>query len=118
MNKRLAKRWIAALRSGKYKQCKENFRCRRRFCAVGVLMDIIDRQRWRPNELIGHGVFSWGKAKPGSEIFREVGEHIGVSPETLPYIAWLNDENKLSFWEIADFLEREIAKDDAKQGIS
>ena len=40
MNKTAVKKWIDALRSGDYKQCRDQLRINDTFCVVGVLCDL------------------------------------------------------------------------------
>lgn len=47
----LGQRWLAALRSGKYRRARGTFRRGSNFCAVGVLFDVVAPERWSP----GHG---------------------------------------------------------------
>ncbi len=50
MNQEIAKQWVAALRSGKYKQGKNVLRSGDEFCCLGVLCDLhgetIDGHSW------------------------------------------------------------------------
>lgn len=45
MNKRIAKKWIKALRSGKYKQSTGTLRTDRGFCCLGVLCDLYAKEK-------------------------------------------------------------------------
>lgn len=51
MKKELYLKWISALISGKYVQTKEGYRVfyenKYRYCAIGVLLDLIDSTRWQ-----------------------------------------------------------------------
>lgn len=40
MNKQVKKKWVAALRSGKYEQGRSALRCGDKFCCLGVLCDL------------------------------------------------------------------------------
>ncbi len=46
MNKEIAKRWVAALRSGKYKQGRGALNKNDSFCCLGVLCDISELNTW------------------------------------------------------------------------
>lgn len=43
----IKKRWAAALRSGEYKQGTGKLRKENKFCCLGVLCDIYDKERWK-----------------------------------------------------------------------
>ena len=51
MNPTIKKKWINALRSGKYKQTTENLKVGNSFCCLGVLCDIVKTENknfnWR-----------------------------------------------------------------------
>lgn len=51
MNQEIKKEWVAALRSGEYKQAKGQLKKDSGFCCLGVLCDIASK----------HGVGKWGK---------------------------------------------------------
>ena len=85
------KKWIAALRSGKYKQTQFHMKKDGCFCALGVLCEITDPNGWHQTEKgeywypdppipCGHRV--WGQS-----------------------FVW-NDSERLSFVEIANELEK------------
>jgi hypothetical protein len=53
MNPAVRARWVAALRGGKYKQCKGMLRDHRnRCCCLGVLCDQIAPGEWKPFKLV------------------------------------------------------------------
>lgn len=94
-DKELKRKWIEALRSGKYQQGRGSLRnpetnC---FCCLGVLCDIVDPEGWMedfPRLHRGRGTFvavsKLGVENPG-ELVRQ------------------NDLAKKSFLEIADYIE-------------
>lgn len=92
MPSEIIEKWIAALRSGEYKQ---EFNCLRKgdcFCAIGVLCDIVDPTAWEGD--LWHGqssmpAWAW--------------EHIS-SGSMWTVITW-NDRDHLTFDQIAEKLE-------------
>jgi hypothetical protein len=46
MNQKIKAKWVAALRSGKYKQGKNFLKLRDEFCCLGVLCDISGLAEW------------------------------------------------------------------------
>lgn len=46
MNKKIADKWVKALRSGKYKQGKSRLRTDNEYCCLGVLCDISKQGEW------------------------------------------------------------------------
>lgn len=56
MNPEIKAKWVAALRSGEYKQGRGQLRIGDRFCCLGVLCDLhgrANRSEWRGNEYDG-----------------------------------------------------------------
>ena len=98
MNAELKKKWLEALRSGKYRQGKHKLRNHNNeFCCLGVLCDVADNTKWRE----GFGCYFYESST-------------NISPEYLlnnNYIAFLwpmNDLYGQSFLEIADYIEQNI----------
>ena len=50
MDKKIKKKWLKALRSGKYKQGMGTLRIEDRFCCLGVLCDLLDPKKWEQDE--------------------------------------------------------------------
>lgn len=94
-----AKKWVAALRSGKYKQGKRQLRAGDAFCCLGVACDLFDPASWN-----GCSYRYLRLALPN-----EVRDWLGLI-ETDPYygktgrLSYDNDEGK-TFAEIADIIE-------------
>lgn len=138
VNKELVKKWVEALRSGKYKQGRKALRNKNdEFCCLGVLCDISKKDLgidWEPEE---NGEFEAFEAyvmeKNGGVLPDRVWEYIGreatdykvqisITNPKLPdfiaknypsgdlYLATLNDTYGLSFEQIADIIEEEFLK--------
>lgn len=53
MNQEIKKKWLEALRSGKYKQGAGYLRRRdESYCCLGVLCDIVEPENWEENHLM------------------------------------------------------------------
>lgn len=126
MKKKVKKLWVEALRSGKYKQCKNSLRRGEKFCCLGVLCDLYGKEK---------KVNVWNRLKPGDTDFQN-GEfqHISRRLAALGSIAHLpasvmkwaglsegdpdvgfgaslascNDNWEKSFVEIADYIEKDL----------
>ena len=93
MDKDLKVKWVKALRSGEYKQCRNDWMNGGCFCCVGVLLSItgssMDDPRGEALELIGLSM-----------------ERDDNSSSTrLQVLINLNDIEEKSFSEIADYIE-------------
>ena len=125
MNQDIKKKWIAALRSGKYKQAQKVLRAGEdRFCCLGVLCDVVDSSRWDGNAYhddCGRGRESITLPDSIGEIMdlddsasfdaeslpKDLRERLGKATATTAKIAtltWLNDAGA-SFDLIADVIE-------------
>ena len=97
-SKQLANDWVAALRSGEYKQCVGDFHNGDdEFCAVGVLYN-----EFNPNyyELSSNGTYEWC----GPDAIHDLGFNSHFIDEIMDH----NDRDKWTFERIADAVERHI----------
>jgi hypothetical protein len=92
-------KWVAALRSGAYKQAKYEFFNGECHCAIGVLLDISGEGKWEENKKAGSYNFISEKA------FVTIFSDMKLAPTTRSNIMRMNDSEELSFVEIADHVE-------------
>lgn len=90
MNIENAKKWSAALRSDKYKQCRFTMRNGIGFCCLGVAQDVL---------LPRYDKRDYSFVQKSLEL---------TSKEMAAFIE-MNDDVKLSFIEIADYIDEKIA---------
>ena len=109
MNPEIKDRWVAALRSGEYKQGTGRLRrVNDTFCCLGVLCDLLDSDQWEPHaDYYSHGGLSYMNI-PSNELREQVGLH----PDDVNILWKLNDgwggETPKSFEEIADYIEENL----------
>lgn len=95
----LVKRWIKALRSGKYKQGKKALRTsNNEFCCLGVLCDVANPQLWTGREYAGYV-----HLPPVSLLGK-----VHVDSHTKDVLIRMNDNRNFSFHAIANYLERKL----------
>lgn len=123
MKKEWADKWVAALRSGKYKQGKDRLRTGDSFCCLGVLCDLVDRGSWTlspQKSLASHAdVFQHGRRDVQYACLpKEVTDTVGMktrtgtfatSPGESTALDVLNDTGK-DFDYIADLIEKDWEK--------
>lgn len=103
MNPELKAKWVAALRSGQYKQTCEFLRDSKGYCCLGVLAEINNPDVWCSADV--------SKNEDGylfTEMFN-ARERLGLPHGLLGQLAQMNDTGK-SFGTIADYIE---SRDDA-----
>ena len=122
MNPKIKQRWLEALRSGEYKQTKENLQNSDGFCCLGVLCDLHAKERgtnWVKRidtyELYGETQILPLSVQEWSGLNNDIGglvdfeyERYGVmyvKSESLPEI---NDTWNKNFNEIADLIEAQL----------
>ena len=113
-------KWTKALRSGKYKQGQGSLRSKDGFCCLGVVADICPYIEWAdPQKEYGPYLALGNKGREQGHLSLPTcakewvglktnfgGFSLRVAPyETCKDLSDLNDEKKLSFYEIADFIE-------------
>lgn len=112
MNVRVAKLWVEALRSGKYKQTCGRLKKGDCFCALGVLIQLFLRERKKGWGTLAHDatlppvVQKWaGLDSPDPKFIDKDGR-----PQSC---TWLNDNSKLTFAELANLIEAKYVKNAA-----
>ena len=105
MKKEIKKKWLTALRSGKYKQTNGALKDKQGFCCLGVLCDvhrIENKKRWAKDFhyygealILPTEIINWAGLKSNSP---------DVSGSSL---AELNDYGE-TFEEIADLIEKQL----------
>ena len=105
----IKKRWIEALRSGKYKQADGRLHDGKKFCCLGVLYDVEFDGDW----ILIDDADAWSvlsdymiedNSSHLSDTFRE---GCGISEDTQSTLITMNDEGK-SFEAIATWIEAEL----------
>lgn len=96
MNKITKKKWIDALRSGKYEQgthalCRDG-----KYCCLGVLAKITGN--------LGNAFSSIFPRMKDSQIQ----PFCGLSPDVQAKLAQMNDDKRLTFKQIASYISRNI----------
>lgn len=102
MNPDIKSRWIAALRSGEYKQGRKRLRHAGRYCCLGVLCEIAK------NEGV---VDDYYKGPAGLPIpVREWGRLDDCDPFIAPHLSATeaNDSGRYSFTDIANLIEEHL----------
>lgn len=105
MDKECKKLWIMALRSGKYQQGTRFLRNGDKFCALGVLMDILSTKSWMPAKLsacIDENVFQ-NDGRIG-QLSKDVQRKAHISRDDMVRISSISDR-ETPFLEIADWVE-------------
>jgi hypothetical protein len=110
----LKERWIAALRSGDYKQGRASLRDHNNnFCCLGVLCDVYDPTKWDTPEYSYEGEFYYLPTKLEELIgfYKKVsptGSEVSVSIQG--NLTMLNDGLKFDFDQIADYIESDYTE--------
>ena len=110
MNQEIKAKWVAALRSGEYKQTKDVLQSSSGYCCLGVLCDIHEKEtgfsivdnlrETIDDEHLGHTVQQW------AGLGFEYGAHVFISHDNRPLTAH-NDSGK-TFLQIADAIEEQL----------
>lgn len=115
MNQEIKNKWVAALRSGDYRQGKNALRKGEYHCCLGVLCEIAVAEGVVQQGIDHHGDSLYGPDEEYSFLPREVIKWSGFEVRN-PYVeyegdthslAGLNDKGK-TFSEIADIIEAQL----------
>lgn len=122
MNQQVKEKWIKALRSGEYKQCKKGLRVEDGYCCLGVLTDLYEKENNRgkwirvKTDLPDQFVFDVGNGYNYSFLPGTVCDWAGISRidssvdigDGTDDLITLNDALGKSFNEIADIIEKHL----------
>lgn len=100
----IKKQWVAALRSGKYRQGRFALKQGREFCCLGMLCDLYGKAHgvpWSTSKEDGATMLGASLDLPGAVIEWAFG---AKRPPHNRLVA-MNDDEKKSFAEIADYIE-------------
>ena len=105
-------KWVAALRSGEYKQCRESLKRGNCFCVNGVAVEVFRREtgigKWEEDFFILSDKESNGFTLPATIVeFYGLTDNVGtfISNYIECSLMDLNDYDKKSFQWLADFIE-------------
>ena len=110
MNPEVKEKWVAALRSGKYKQGQGELRSRHnRFCCLGVLCNTVNARRWRRpmSGLEGPWLYNHQAERDALSLPAGLSRDLDLPPDVTDYLAEWNDEG-IGFDAIADWIEAEL----------
>lgn len=106
MNPDYKQKWIAALRSGQYRQAQERLRKDGAFCCLGVLCDITKdavRGDWDDDDGFNiDGIYEW------QTLPDQVSELVALDDDKHDALTHMNDVDGKSFAEIADYIEANL----------
>jgi hypothetical protein len=106
MNQELKTKWLAALRSGGYKQGRQKLRIGKgentRMCCLGVLADIIDPDAWGRNNHWLH------EGDVRDQLDLSTLNRVEIRSIVQSRLINFNDRDKKSFTEIADYIEAHL----------
>lgn len=113
MDPNIKQKWIEALRSGKYQQARRALRDGDRYCCLGVLCDVAELGEWvEPQD--ERGVYEMRFDVPSGSTAREdmlpqsTLKEIGMQDHQQDFCWKMNDEERKSFSEIADYIEANL----------
>lgn len=107
MKPELKSKWVAALRSGEYKQARRKLCAEGGFCCLGVLLDVSDAGEWIGEEFRLFGNYN-GRYNLDMELDYTARDLLGVPGKAESVLIAMNDDENKSFAEIADFVETHL----------
>lgn len=106
MDSEIKAKWLEALRSGKYAQGSGALRnYNNAYCCLGVLCDIIEPAAWSRVAWSTHYEYEGNYARSLSPSIKWKS---GISANTETLLTEMNDIDKLSFNEIANWIEASL----------
>jgi hypothetical protein len=114
MNAEIKSKWVAALRSGEYKQTKDTLRDLNGFCCLGVLCDLHSKESGNQWERQGSAYLRYLGEE--NHVPSEVGSWAGITNvwgtkvvigDANSELSGHNDDGR-TFYEIADAIEEQL----------
>lgn len=103
----LKKKWVEALRSGRYLQgrgcLKQKDTSFEAFCCIGVLADLVNPNGWKTTVFGRDNAFAW---ESDNQVYMIIPGRVNATHASLTRLAELNDKGS-SFEEIATEIERD-----------
>ncbi len=97
MDQVVKQKWVEALRSGRYEQTTGVLCDGSAMCCLGVLCDVVDPDGWTFDKQIHQG-----ESGTPSE---HLSEQVGLPLDYQDLLVAMNDDEKKTFLEIADWIE-------------
>lgn len=107
MKPEIKERWVAALRSGEYEQATGGLRTKDKFCAGGVLCDVVGVEWEKPHETLNWYMAIFNGEQDGGAIPPTLLRYLDLTYEAMRSIERLNDK-ETPFAEIADYIEANL----------
>lgn len=113
MDVELKRKWLEALRSGRYKQGRfalkrgDEYCCLGILCEVGGLREIPPKDRWEDKSTFQ----SWGNFNSALVLPRSFRDHCKISALEVEHLAGMNDRRgtcTFNFTKIADWIEENL----------
>lgn len=112
MDPKVKKLWVAALRSGKYAQCRKTLRrgttATASFCCLGVLYDIHAKKISRKNPKWKGSLFFFNREENSGSLAEKFRERVGLTKKSHDRLVRMNDSEFKSFSQIADFITKNL----------
>lgn len=112
MKASLKKKWLGALRSGKYEQGTGYLKCHSKFCCLGVLCDLSELASWEKHESDdGVFLFTDDEFELSSCLLKEFGLSAGQQRKLVNMNDGSYEDKRHSFPEIADWIEANVPEE-------
>lgn len=117
MDRRLKAKWLAALRSRKFKQGKGSLHQREfsetsdkideRFCCLGVLCKVAGLEPRHPVH-VGAVSYVFAKRDSSASLPANFRDKIGITDDQQDTLISMNDDENAKFYQIARWIERSL----------
>lgn len=110
MDANFKEKWVAALRSGNYKQAQYSLKDAKGFCCLGVLCDLYDNTKWEEvDSTRGYSNYKLGDGTIESTWLPDkLAKALEIDSTSVAELVTMNDRDNKSFAEIADHIEKNL----------
>lgn len=107
MQPEIKAKWLEALRSGRYAQTTGELFDGEKFCCLGVLCDVIS-PNWGQTDDEGETYIAHEFGDSNEILDPTFREEIGIPSDVQDKLTQMNDDEKASFAQIADWIEKNL----------
>ena len=109
MDAQVKEKWVAALRSGEYEQGTSALLRDGKYCCLGVLCDIVDKDGWEEkNNHTSYRLFKYGDTREDTTLPDGLRDKLNITDTQICNVMTMNDSSNDDFNTIADYIEKEF----------
>jgi hypothetical protein len=108
MSPKIRHRWMKALKSGKYQQCRRALRIGEKYDVIGVLCDVLYPKDWLMLHQVHYSEKGWKDKAVYTHRMTRILYEAQISGDNYKMLCKLNDVDQHSFAQLAEWISQNI----------